>query len=91
MKRLLLLLLAALSGALTAVADDYVELLTNGACDGTYNGWNVTNGGSGWAIENEEDGTHSFVSSYKECTLWQSSTSWQKNKQQGIARLAPKH
>ena len=71
MKKLLLFLLAALSGALTAVADDYTELLTNGACNGTYSGWNVMNGGSGWDIGNEEDGSHSFVSSYEPCMLWQ--------------------
>ena len=70
MKKLLLLLLAVVVGATNAWADDYVELLTNGACNGTYSGWNIVNGGSGWAIE-EEDGSHSFVSSYEPCMLWQ--------------------
>ena len=75
MKRLLLLLMVALSGALTALAGDYVELLTNGACDGTYDGWTIeSNGGDGWAIGEDEDGTLHWKSSYELCTLEQTIT-----------------
>ena len=49
------------------------ELLTNGQCDGTYNGWTRTDGGSGWGIANE-NGTYCWVSSYQVCTLSQTVT-----------------
>jgi len=49
------------------------ELLTNGQCDGTYNGWAKTDLGSGWGIANE-NGTYCWVSSYYECTLSQTVT-----------------
>ena len=49
------------------------ELLTNGQCDGTYNGWTKTDGGSGWGIANE-NGTYCWVSSYQVCTLSQTVT-----------------
>ena len=72
MKKLLLLILVALSGALTAWAGDYVELLTNGVCDGTFNGWTIeNNGGDGWAIGEDEDGSLHWKSSYYLCTLEQ--------------------
>ena len=71
MKKLLLLLLAVVAGASTAMADDFVELLTNGACDGTYTGWEKTNGGDGWGIGQDEDGSHFWASSYERCTLYQ--------------------
>lgn len=71
MKKLLLLLLAVVAGATTAMADDFVELLTNGTCDGSYTGWNVTNGGSGWAIGQDDDGSYFWASSYEECRLEQ--------------------
>ncbi|MBO7120722.1 MAG: hypothetical protein J6W03_10445 [Bacteroidaceae bacterium] len=70
MKRLLLLLFAVVAGAMTAAADDYVELLTNGAPDGTFDGWNITNGGNGWVIKSEVDG-YFFCSSHGVCVLWQ--------------------
>ena len=70
MKKLLLLLLAV-AGASTAWADDFVEMLTNGACDGTFDGWTVTNGGSGWAIETDENGNQYWVSSHGLCVLEQ--------------------
>ena len=68
MKKLLLLLLAVVVGATNAWADDYVELLTNGDCDGTFGGWTVENGGSGWEINDEQ---HCWVSSHELCTLSQ--------------------
>ena len=71
MKKFLLLLLMAVTGAMTALADDYVELLTNGACDGTYNGWEVTNDGDGWGIYDDTDGSYLWASSYEECRLEQ--------------------
>lgn len=70
MKKLLLLLLAV-AGASTAWADDFVEMLTNGACNGTFDGWTVTNGGSGWAIETDENGNQYWVSSHGLCVLEQ--------------------
>ena len=71
MKKLLLILLAVVAGAATAKAGDFVELLTNGNCDGTYDGWEVTNGGSGWGIGTDEDGDYYWASSYNECKLEQ--------------------
>lgn len=71
MKKLLLLLFAVVAGAMTAVADDYTELLTNGACDGTFDGWEKSDGGDGWAVFTEEDGTHKWQSSHYMCKLWQ--------------------
>ena len=79
MKRLFLLVLVALSGALTAWAGDYVELLTNGACDGTYDGWEKINGGDGWAIGQDEDGSSYWASSYLKCTLSQTIVLSEKN------------
>ena len=49
------------------------ELLTNGQCDGTYNGWSKTDGGSGWDIETN-DGAPYWKSSYRLCTLSQTVT-----------------
>ena len=71
MKKLLLILLAVVAGATTAKAGDFVELLTNGNCDGTYDGWQVTNGGSGWGIGTDEYGDNYWASSYQECRLEQ--------------------
>ena len=71
MKKLLLLLLAVMAGATTAWAGDFMEILTNGHCDGTYDGWNVENGGDGWAIETDEGGEYYWASSYAECRLSQ--------------------
>ena len=71
MKKLLLLLLAVMAGASTAWADDFVEMLTNGACNGTFDGWTVTDGGSGWAIETDENGNQYWVSSHGSCVLEQ--------------------
>ena len=79
MKRLLLLLMVALSGAFTAMADDYAELLTNGACDGTFNGWEKINGGDGWAIGQDDDGSSYWASSYHKCTLSQTIVLSEKN------------
>ena len=79
MKRLLLLLMVALSGAFTAMADDYAELLTNGACDGTFNGWEKINGGNGWAIGQDDDGSSYWASSYHKCTLSQTIVLSEKN------------
>ncbi len=49
------------------------ELLTNGQCDGTYNGWTKTDGGSGWAIDTN-DGVSYWKSSHQTCTLSQTVT-----------------
>lgn len=49
------------------------ELLTNGQCDGTYNGWTKTDGGSGWAIDTN-DGVSFWKSSHQTCTLSQTVT-----------------
>ena len=68
MRKLLLLLLAVVTGGTTAWADDYVELLTNGACNGTFDGWTVVNGGNGWAIDYDH---YCWVSSNAKCTLSQ--------------------
>ena len=57
-----------------APASQEVELLTNGACDGTFNGWEVTNGGSGWAIDPGNDGHPWWASSYAVCSLSQTVT-----------------
>ena len=49
-----------------------VELLTNGACDGTFDGWTVRHAiWAEWAIYEEGDGTKSWASSYLPCTLQQ--------------------
>ena len=74
MKKLLLLLLAVVAGAMTAMADGYTELLTNGTCDGTFTGWEKSNGGSGWNFDTDEDGKKAFSSSYEVCKLWQTVT-----------------
>ena len=66
----LLAVLCLLPFPLTAMADnDYVELLTNGACDGTFDGWTI--GENTWAIGEEDDGTYSWVSSTNYCVLTQ--------------------
>jgi|GEM_PF-4448110 len=49
------------------------ELLTNGQCDGTYNGWTKTDGGSGWVIDTN-DGAPYWKSSHQTCTLSQTVT-----------------
>ena len=54
-----------------APASQEVELLTNGDFESSFDGWVVTNGGSGWAIETNDDGTHCCTSSYGLCTLTQ--------------------
>ena len=54
-----------------APASQEVELLTNGDFESRFDGWEVTNGGSGWAIETNDDGTHCCTSSYGLCTLTQ--------------------
>ena len=70
MNRILITLLCLLPLSLTATADDnHVELLTNGACDGTFDGWDEDSGD--WAIEKEDDGTYSWVSSHNFCTFRQ--------------------
>ena len=78
----LLVLLCLLPFSLAAMAeDDAVELLTNGACDGTFNGWEQINYSDEfkWAIYNEEDGTKSWVSPYYKCTLRQTIDLAEKN------------
>ena len=54
-----------------APASQEVELLTNGDFESSFDGWEVTNGGSGWGIETNDDGTHCCTSSYGLCTLTQ--------------------
>ena len=49
------------------------ELLVNGSCDGTFDGWTKTDGGSGWEIATE-DGRIIWASSYQLCTLTQTVT-----------------
>ena len=49
------------------------ELLVNGTCDGTYNGWTKTDGGNGWEIRTE-DGRMIWASSFNLCTLTQTVT-----------------
>ncbi len=71
MKKLFLLLLAVVAGAATAWADDFKELLTNGACDGTFSGWTKTDGGNGWGIGQDPDGSYFWASSFEPCTLSQ--------------------
>ncbi|MBO4485724.1 MAG: hypothetical protein J5734_01160, partial [Prevotella sp.] len=56
-----------------------VELLTNGECDGTFNGWEVTNGGSGWIVDPATGGDYAdghpwWASSYAVCSLSQTVT-----------------
>ena len=51
-----------------------VELLTNGECDGTLNGWEVTDGGDGWYNDPGDDGHPWWASSYALCTLSQTVT-----------------
>ena len=82
MNRIFITLLLALPlFSLTATADDnYVELLTNGACDGTFNGWVASTGRwQEWAIATEDDGTYSWVSSFMVCTLEQTIDLAEKN------------
>ena len=52
------------------VGTSTTELLTNGKCDGTFGGWEKTDGGSGWGVNNEK-GAICWASSYYTCTLWQ--------------------
>ena len=47
------------------------ELLKNGQCDGTFDHWEKTDAGSGWAVQTFDDGTHAWASSFKTCTLTQ--------------------
>ncbi|MBP5628982.1 MAG: dockerin type I repeat-containing protein [Bacteroidaceae bacterium] len=78
----LLILLCLLPLSLTVMSqDDNAELLTNGACDGTFNGWETTNYGEAyqWEIFEEEDGTHSWLSPYYMCTLRQTIDLAEKN------------
>ena len=46
------------------------ELLTNGQCDGTYDGWTKTDGGDGWRISSY-NGLYYWLSSYRVCKLTQ--------------------
>ena len=78
----LLVLLCLLPFTLAAMADENdAELLTNGACDGTFNGWETINYGEAyqWEIFEEEDGTHSWLSPYYMCTLRQTVVLAEKN------------
>ena len=52
------------------VGTSTTELLTNGKCDGTFGGWEKTDGGSGWGVNHEKDAV-CWASSYYTCTLWQ--------------------
>ena len=52
-----------------APASQEVELLTNGDFESSFDGWEVTNGGSGWLIEEDY-----CISSYEECVLSQTVT-----------------
>ena len=52
------------------VGTSTTELLTNGKCDGTFGGWEKTDGGSGWKV-NTEKNQICWASSYQTCTLWQ--------------------
>lgn len=54
--------------------DGFTELLTNGVCNGTYDGWEKVDGGDGWTIETDVDGSYFWTSSYAECTLSQTVT-----------------
>lgn len=72
MKKLLLTLFLALTASAVVAEDtDFVELLINGNCDGTFNGWEKVDAGDGWAIGTEEDGSHYWTSSFELCQLWQ--------------------
>ena len=51
-----------------------VELITNGDFESDFDGWGVTNGGNGWKIEENNDGTHCCTASYGLCTLTQTAT-----------------
>ena len=62
-----------------APASQEVELLTNGECDGSFDGWEVTNGGSDWAIDlatggDYGDGHPWWASSFAVCALSQTVT-----------------
>ena len=48
----------------------FVELLRNGACDGTFDGWEELDL-PGWGIETDEDGSHYWASGFNECVLSQ--------------------
>ena len=52
-----------------ASASQEMELLTNGDFKSDFNGWEVTNGGTGWLIEEDY-----CISSYEECVLSQTAT-----------------
>ncbi|MCR5131140.1 MAG: leucine-rich repeat protein [Prevotella sp.] len=58
----------------TTTAATSVELLTNGTCDGTYNGWTKTNSGDGWDTASDYYGRDWWESSYGVCTLSQTVT-----------------
>ena len=53
-----------------------MELLTNGDFESSFDGWEVTNGGSGWVIKtsDEGDGINWCESSYALCTMSQTVT-----------------
>ena len=59
-----------------APASQEVELLTNGDFESSFDGWEVTNGGSGWVIKtsDEGDGINWCESSYALCTMSQTVT-----------------
>jgi len=63
-----------------APASQEVELLTNGVCDGTFNGWTIEqNGGNGWVVDPGTsgpgaDGHPWWASSYGLCTMSQTVT-----------------
>jgi hypothetical protein len=63
-----------------APASQEVELLTNGACDGTFDGWTIEqNGGNGWVVDPgtsgpSADGHPWWASSYALCTMSQTVT-----------------
>ena len=54
---------------------EFVELLRNGACDGTFDGWEESDL-SGWGIETDEDGSCYWASGYQECVLSQTIIPW---------------
>ena len=49
-----------------------LELLTNGECDGTFDGWEQSSGeGYTWSIDQDEQGNYFWASSYYTCWLRQ--------------------
>lgn len=55
--------------------EEFVELLRNGACDGTFDGWEESDL-SGWGIEADEDGSYYWASGFNECVLSQTIIPW---------------